>query len=74
MVSYGVGFDSSLTSLPKPLDGSKTYGTDWTFNEYDNWILGINHEQKLNEHMTAFMNAGYHREDWYGYLDGDPKS
>lgn len=23
--------------------------------------------------MTAFMNAGYHREDWYGYLDGDPK-
>lgn len=73
MVSYGVGFDSSLTSLPKPLDGSKTYGTDWTFNEYDNWILGINHEQKLNEHMTAFMNAGYHREDWYGYLDGDPK-
>ncbi len=73
MVSYGVSFDSSLTSLPKPVDGSRVYGTGWTFNEYDNWILGINHEQKLNEHVTAFMNAGYHREDWYGYLDGDPK-
>ena len=33
MVSYGVGFDSSLTSLPKPLDGSKTYGTDFIMNQ-----------------------------------------
>ena len=73
MLSYGVGFDSSLKTLPKALDGSKIYGTDWTFNEYDNWIVAFNHDQKLNEHVTAFVNAGYHREDWYGYLDGDPR-
>lgn len=72
MLSYGVGFGSKLKTLPKALDGSKIYGTDWTLNEYDNWIVGINHDQKLNDHVTAFVNAGYHREDWYGYLDGDP--
>ena len=73
MLSYGVGFSNDLKTLPKALDGSKIYGTDWTFNEYDNWIVAFNHDQKLNDHVTAFINAGYHREDWYGYLDGDPR-
>lgn len=72
MLSYGVGFSSDVTTLPKAVDGSKIYAPDWTFNEYDNWIVAFNHDQKLNEHVTAFVNAGYHREDWYGYLDGDP--
>lgn len=70
MISYGVGFSDKLTRLPDAVDGSRIYAPDWALNEYDNWILAFNHEQKLNEHATAFVNAGYHREDWYGYLDG----
>lgn len=72
MLSYGVGFSTSLSRLPSAPDGSRIYAPDWTFNEYDNWMVAFNHDQKLNEHVTAFVNAGYHREDWYGYLDGDP--
>ena len=62
----------SVTSLPDAPDSSKLYKPDWTYNEYDNWIAALNHEQKLSEHLSAFLNAGYHREDWYGYIDGNP--
>lgn len=68
-----ISFDSAVTKLPGAPDAGKLYKPDWTYNEYDNWIVGLNHEQKLNDHMTAFLNAGYHREDWYGYIDGNPK-
>ena len=72
MDSYGVSFADGLTHLPE-LDGSNSYMPDWAFNEYDNWLVAFNHDQKLNDHVTAFVNAGYHREDWYGYLDGSLK-
>ena len=35
-------------------------------------MVALNHEQKLSEHVNAYLNAGYHREDWYGYVDGNP--
>lgn len=35
--------------------------------------MAFNHEQKLSEHVTGFVNAGYHKENWYGYIDGSPK-
>ena len=65
-------FGSGVTSLPSAPDASKLYKPSWFYNEYDNWIMALNHEQKLSEHVTAFVNAGYHREDWYGYIDGNP--
>lgn len=66
-------FDTNgVTKLPSAPDSSKVYKPDWFYNEYDNWIMALNHEQKLSEHVTAFVNAGYHREDWYGYIDGGP--
>lgn len=67
-----ISFGSGVTSLPGAPDAGKLYKPDWTYNEYDNWILALNHEQKLSDHVTAFVNAGYHREDWYGYIDGNP--
>ncbi len=66
-------FDTAVTSLPSAPDSSKIYKPDWSYNEYDNWIAALNHEQKLGEHISAYLNAGYHREDWYGYIDGNPK-
>ena len=65
-------FNSAVTSLPSAPDSSKVYKPDWSYNEYDNWIAALNHEQKLGEHISAYLNAGYHREDWYGYIDGNP--
>ena len=67
-----ISFGSDVTALPGAPDASRIYKPDWTYNEYDNWIVALNHEQKLSDHVTAFVNAGYHREDWYGYIDGNP--
>lgn len=61
-----------VTSLPSAPKADKLYKPDWSYNEYDNWIAALNHEQKLGEHVSAYVNAGYHREDWYGYIDGNP--
>lgn len=70
---YSFSFAAGLSQLPKAPDASRTYKPEWSYNEYDNWIVGLNHEQKLGSHVTAFINAGYHREDWFGYIDGSPK-
>lgn len=59
--------------LPKAPDNGRSYLPEWTNNEYDNWIATLNHEQILSDHTTAFFNAGYHREDWYGYQYGTPR-
>lgn len=61
-----------VTSLPSAPDGSRNYKPDWAYNEYDNFIAALNHEQKLNDNTNVYFNAGYHREDWYGYVDGNP--
>lgn len=68
-----ISFDQTgVTSLPDAPDAGRNYKPDWSFNEYDNWIAALNHEQKITEHASAYFNAGYHREDWYGYIDGNP--
>lgn len=66
-------FASDLSKIPKAPSASHSYKPSWSYNEFDNWIATLNHEQKLNDHVTAYVNAGYHREDWYGYIDGSPK-
>lgn len=68
----GISFGSGVTSLPSAPNSGRIYKPSWSYNEYDNWIAAVNHEQKLSEHATFFLNAGYHREDWYGYIDGNP--
>ena len=66
-------FNTAVTSLPDAPDAGKIYKPDWSYNEYDNWIAALNHEQKLTDNLNVYFNAGYHREDWYGYVDGNPK-
>lgn len=63
---------TKVTSLPSAPSADKLFKPEWSYNEYDNWIAALNHEQKLNEHLSVYFNAGYHREDWYGYIDGNP--
>jgi iron complex outermembrane recepter protein len=69
---WSVSFSNNVTSLPSAIDGSKNLKPSWAYNEYNNWIVALNHEQKISEHVSAFFNAGYHHEDWYGYIDGTP--
>lgn len=69
-----INFDfSTLTKLPSAPDLSRSYKPSWSYNEYDNLLAVLNHEQKLSAHLTAFLNMGVHRENWYGYVDGTPK-
>lgn len=71
---YGVSFDfKTVTDLPSAPKGSNGLKPDWSYNAYENYIMAFNHEQKLSEHVTGFVNAGYHKENWYGYIDGSPK-
>lgn len=70
-----IGFkfgSANVTALPSAPDLSRSYKPAWSYNEYDNIIAALNHEQKLGAHLTAFLNAGYHHENWYGYVDGSP--
>ena len=69
---WPISFKDSVTSLPSEIDGSRNLKPDWAYNEYDNWIVALNHEQKLSKHTSLFLDAGYHHEDWYGYIDGSP--
>lgn len=66
-------FADTVSKLPDAPKASGYYKPDWSYQEYDSWVAAFNHEQKLNDHVTAFFNAGYHREDWYGYIDGSPR-
>ena len=68
-----MSFDNSLSALPKTPDHIQMYRPAWFYNEYSDFIVGFNHEQKINNHVTAFTNLGYHYEDWPGYLDGAPR-
>lgn len=70
--THSFSFGNNVTYMPKAPDASRNFKPDWSYNEYDNWIMALNHDQKLSEHVTAFVNAGTHRENWFGYIDGTP--
>lgn len=64
----GVELDTSVTKLPDPISGNKNPGPSWRQDKYKQYIFTLNHEQRLNDHLTAFLNAGHYKEDWYYYL------
>lgn len=70
----GDGFSvGNLTVLPKAPDASKSYTPSWLYHTYkDTWII-LNHEQKLNDHVTAYINFGHHKFDYDKYYEGTPK-
>lgn len=68
-----MSFDNALKKLPITPAHDQMYRPEWFYNEYTDFIIGLNHEKKLNDKMTVFTNLGYHYEDWPGFLDGAPK-
>ena len=65
-------FKNSVTDLPDAPDADTNFAPDWAYDDHDNQIVTFNHKQKLSENTYAFLNAGYHKEDWYGYCAGSP--
>ena len=61
---------ASFKSLPAPPDGSVNFSPSWSENTYNNWTFVLNHEQKLSEHAKAFLNAGYHKENYTDFIQG----
>lgn len=49
---------SGLTKLPKAAKGDTDLGYDGMVKAGYGWFTVFNHKQKLNEHWSAFINAG----------------
>ena len=66
---YGFNIDSAYVGnqLPKAPDGSINHNPEWRRDQNTNLVMTLNHEQKLNEHLRAFINAGHFKQDWFYY-------
>lgn len=58
-------FDNNLTYTPSAPDIHKNYGFKAMNWKADKWIATINHEQKISDNWSAFLNAGYGKYDIY---------
>ena len=70
----GDGFSvGGLTALPKAPNARKSYTPSWLYHTYkDTWLI-LNHDQKINEYMKAYVNFGYHKFEYDKYYEGTPK-
>lgn len=66
---YGLSVSSKYqgSSLPDAPDGDINFNPEWRRDKNTNLVMTLNHEQKLNDHLSAFLNAGHFKQDWYYY-------
>ncbi|MDY2638171.1 MAG: TonB-dependent receptor [Phascolarctobacterium sp.] len=66
---YGLTVSSSFVgnALPSAPDGDTNFNPVWRRDKNTNFVMTLNHEQKINEHLKAFLNAGHFKQDWYYY-------
>ena len=64
-------FDNNLTYVPSAPDTHRNYGFKALKWEADKWITTINHEQRINDNWSAFLNAGYGKYDIYNASNSD---
>lgn len=66
--SVGRAFEQSgALSLPDAPDGDNQLNPEWRRDKNTNFVMTLNHEQKINDHLSAFLNAGHFKQDWYHY-------
>ena len=72
---YGLTVSSTFAgnALPSAPDGDTNFNPVWRRDKNTNLVMTLNHEQKINEHLKAFLNAGHFKQDWY-YYTGFSKS
>lgn len=56
---------TGVTHLPDAPDSDMNYAYDGQGAALDRWMVVLNHEQKINDNWTAFVNAGFSRYDLY---------
>lgn len=66
----GLSVPNTIKSLPKAPRGSINFSPAWSEDTYNDWTFILNHDQKINEHLKAFVNAGYHRENYTSWIQG----
>lgn len=54
---------ASVPFLPSAPDGKYNLNPGWAYKESKTWLMTLNHEQKLGDHWTAFLNAGIMKND-----------
>lgn len=71
---YGLSVKSSGSdkfvgnALPSAPDGKINTNPTWRRDKNTNLVMTLNHEQKINDHLKAFLNAGHFKQDWYYYV------
>lgn len=55
-------------ALPSAPDGKINTNPSWRRDKNTNLVMTLNHEQKINDHLKAFLNAGHFKQDWYYYV------
>lgn len=66
---YGLSVKDSYigNALPSAPDGKINTNPTWRRDKNTNLVMTLNHEQKINDHLKAFLNAGHFKQDWYYY-------
>ena len=67
---YGLTVSSAFVgnALPSAPDGKINTNPTWRRDKNTNLVMTLNHEQKINDHLKAFLNAGHFKQDWYYYV------
>ena len=58
-------FANNLEAIPQAPKGNRAYVPDWTYAKTKNFLVTLNHEQKLSDNTTAFLNFGHNTNDPY---------
>lgn len=67
---YGLSVNSKFVgnALPSAPDGKINTNPTWRRDKNTNLVMTLNHEQKINDHLKAFLNVGHFKQDWYYYV------
>lgn len=63
-------FTPNVKNLPTAPSNKMNYAYDGQGATLDRWMAVLNHEQKLNEEWTAFVNGGFSRYDLFRNITG----
>lgn len=64
------GLDTKgVTTMPEAPNSKNNFSFDGQFLEYDQWVMTLNHKQKINEDWAVFFNGGYNRYDLFNNVN-----
>lgn len=61
--SSATNYRKLMPYLPSAPDGKHNLNPSWAYQESRTWLMTLNHDQKINDHWSAFLNAGIMRND-----------